>query len=343
MNNKRLKYIIPFLAIFIMICLIFVYNQFFGLRVNPDGEKSTIYIPENASFDQAMDSVRANLIIKNQKVFEWVAKKKKYPVLVKPGRYIIDKSLSYNEIINILRGGRQTPVMITFSKARTMNDIAGRFGGQIEADSAGIISFFSDPGNYNGDGFKKENIISVFIPDTYEFYWNTSPEKLYVRMLREYKRFWNKDRLGKSADAGLTPTEVSVLASIIDEEASKQDEKPRIAGVYLNRLKRGIPLQADPTIKFAINDFTVNRILYKHLEVDSPYNTYKHSGLPPGPIGCPSVESIDAVLNAEKHEYLFFAAKADFSGYHNFSRTLSEHNRYANQYQKELNKRRIYR
>ena len=343
MNNKRLKYIIPFLAIFIMICLIFVYNQFFGLRVNPDGEKSTIYIPENASFDQAMDSVRANLIIKNQKVFEWVAKKKKYPVLVKPGRYVIDKSLSYNEIINILRGGRQTPVMITFSKVRTMNDIAGRFGGQIEADSAGIISFFSDPGNYNGDGFKKENIISVFIPDTYEFYWNTSPEKLYVRMLREYKRFWNKDRLGKSADAGLTPTEVSVLASIIDEEASKQDEKPRIAGVYLNRLKRGIPLQADPTIKFAINDFTVNRILYKHLEVDSPYNTYKHSGLPPGPIGCPSVESIDAVLNAEKHEYLFFAAKADFSGYHNFSRTLSEHNRYANQYQKELNKRRIYR
>jgi len=343
MNNNRLKYIVPFLAIFIMICLIFIYNQFFGLRVHPAGDRSTIYIPENASFDQAMDSVRANLIIKNQKVFEWVAKKKKYPVLVKPGRYVIDKSLSYNEIINILRGGRQTPVMITFSKARTMNDIAGRFGGQIEADSAGIISFFSDPENYSGDGFKKENIISVFIPDTYEFYWNTSPEKLYVRMLREYKRFWNKDRLGKSADAGLTPTEVSVLASIIDEEASKQDEKPRIAGVYLNRLKRGIPLQADPTIKFAINDFTVNRILYKHLEVDSPYNTYKHSGLPPGPIGCPSVESIDAVLNAEKHEYLFFAAKADFSGYHNFSRTLSEHNRYANQYQKELNKRRIYR
>jgi len=343
MNNRRLKYIIPLLAFVIMIGLIIIYNQFFGLRIHPKGEQSIIYIPEQAVYEQAMDSVKANLEIKNQKVFEWLARRKKYPVLVKPGRYVIDRSLSYNELINILRGGRQTPVRITFSKIRTLNELAGRFGEQIESDSAEIISFFSDTENYSKDGFKKEDIISVFIPDTYEFYWNTSPVKLYSRMLREYKKFWNRERVSKSEDIGLTPVEVSTLASIIDEEASKQDEKPRIAGVYLNRLKRGIPLQADPTIKFAINDFTVNRILYKHLEVDSPYNTYKHAGLPPGPIGCPSVESIDAVLNAEKHDYLFFAAKSDFSGYHNFSRTLSEHNRYANQYQRELNKRRIYR
>jgi UPF0755 protein len=343
MNNRRLKYILPLLVTIILICLIYIYNQFFGLRVLPREEQAAIYIPEHASYNEAMDSVRANLEIKNQKVFEWVAKRKKYPVLVKPGKYVIDKPLSYNEIINILRGGRQTPVKITFSKVRTLNDIAERFGEELEADSAEIISFFSNPENYTMDGFRRENIISLFIPDTYEFYWNTSPGKLYSRMLREYKIFWNSDRISKSEDVDLSPLEVSVLASIIDEEASKQDEKPRIAGVYLNRLKRGIPLQADPTIKFAINNFTVNRILYKHLEVDSPYNTYKHAGLPPGPIGCPSVEGIEAVLNAEKHEYIFFAAKADFSGYHNFSRTLSEHNRYANQYQKELNKRRIYR
>jgi len=343
MNNSRLKYLLPLLIFVIMICLIMIYNQFFGLRIHTKGETSTIYIPEQAGYEQAMDSVKANLEIKNQTVFEWLAKKKKYPVLVKPGKYVIDKPLNYNELINILRGGRQTPVKITFSKIRTLNELAVRFGEQLESDSAEIISFFSDTENFRKDGFKKEDIISVFIPDTYEFYWNTSPVKLYSRMLREYKKFWNKDRVSKSEEIGLTPVEVSTLASIIDEEASKQDEKPRIAGVYLNRLKRGIPLQADPTIKFAINDFTVNRILYKHLEVDSPYNTYKHSGLPPGPIGCPSVESIDAVLNAEKHEYLFFAARSDFSGYHNFSRTLSEHNRYANQYQRELNKRRIYR
>jgi UPF0755 protein len=272
-----------------------------------------------------------------------VAIKKNYPVLIKPGRYVIDKYLSYNQLINIFRGGKQTPIRITFSNIRTINDIAGKIGGLIEADSTEIASFFADPDNYESDGFSKENVISVFIPDTYEFYWNTGARKLYNRMLREYRNFWTNERIRKSGEIGLKPVEVSVLASIIDQEVLKQDEKPRIAGVYINRLKRGMPLQADPTIKFAINDFNLNRILYKHLEIDSPYNTYKHAGLPPGPIGCASVNGIDAVLNAEKHDYLYFAAKPDFSGYHNFSRSLAEHNRYANQYQKELNRRRIFK
>jgi UPF0755 protein len=162
-------------------------------------------------------------------------------------------------------------------------------------------------------------------------------------MLKEYKLFWNDSRLSKAKDKGLTPVEASILASIIDDEVVKRDEKPRIAGVYINRLKRGIPLQSCPTIKFALNDFTITRVLKKYLMVDSPYNTYKHSGFPPGPIGCPTIEGIDAVLNAENHDYLFFAAKADFSGYHNFSRTLSEHNKYALLYQKELDRRKIFK
>ncbi len=162
-------------------------------------------------------------------------------------------------------------------------------------------------------------------------------------MLDEYNRFWNEERIARAAENGLTRLEVSILASIIDDEVTKTDDKPEIAGVYLNRLKRGIPLQACPTIKFAMNDFTITRVLKAHLETESPYNTYKYKGFPPGPIGCPSIEGIDAVLNAEKHEYLFFAAKSDFSGYHNFSRTLSEHNRYAAEYQRELNKRKIFR
>jgi len=343
MNKTRLKYLIALLAFVTIVFLIIVCDQFFGKKINPKGGKSTIYIPEGTTYEQAMDSVVANLEIRNRKVLEWVAKKKNYPVFVKPGKYIIDRSLSYNELVNILRGGKQTPVKITFTNIRTLNEIAGKIGGQIEADSSQIISFFSDPENYKDDGFRKEDVISVFIPDTYEFYWNTSAGRLYSRMLREYRKFWDKERVQKSKEIGLNPAEVSILASIVDQEASKQDEKPRIAGVYLNRLKRGIPLQADPTVKFALNDFTINRILYKHLEIDSPYNTYKYAGLPPGPIGCPSVDGIDAVLNAEKHEYLYFAAKADFSGYHNFSRTLSEHNRYANQYQRELNKKKIFR
>jgi UPF0755 protein len=201
----------------------------------------------------------------------------------------------------------------------------------------------SDDSNYRSDGFKKENIIALFIPDTYEMYWNTDARGLYDRMLKEYNLFWNQQRLAKAREKGLNPAEVAILASIIDDEVVKADEKPRIAGVYLNRIKRGMPLQACPTIKFALNDFTITRILNKYLEVDSPYNTYKHSGFPPGPIGCPSIQGLEAVLNAEKHDYIFFAAKADFSGYHNFSRTLSEHNRYAAIYQRELDKRKIFK
>jgi len=342
MNRKVISILTIFTASGLIVALV-LYRLFFGISVRPPGDTAVILIPEKASYDQVMDSIKVNLEIKNLKVLQWLAEKKKYPDLIKPGKYVIDRSLSYNELINTLRGGKQSPVMITFNNIRTLNDIAGKIGGQIEADSSEIIDFFSNSGNYINDGFEAENIISVFIPDTYEFYWNTDAEKLYVRMLREYRKFWNKERLQKSEEIKLTPVEVSTLASIIDEEALKKDEKPRIAGVYLNRLKRSIPLQADPTIKFAINNFNVNRILYKHLEIDSPYNTYKYAGLPPGPIGCPSIDGIDAVLNAEKHDYLYFAARADFSGYHNFSRTLSEHIRYANQYQRELNRRRIFR
>lgn len=323
--------------------LYFFYRLLFGISIRPEGERAIIYIPEGASYDQAMDSVKSDLKIRNHKVLEWVAKKKNYPSLVKPGRYVIDKGLSYNNLINILRSGRQTSVKITFNNIRTLNDLAGKVGGQIEADSSQIISFLSDPENYKNDGFTRENVISVFIPNTYELLWNTGASRLYTRMLKEYRKFWNKDRLKKAEEIKLSPVEVAILASIIDDEVAKPDEKPRIAGVYLNRLKRGIPLQACPTIKFALNDFTITRVLYKHLQTDSPYNTYKHSGFPPGPIGGPTVEGIDAVLNAEKHDYLFFAAKADFSGYHNFSRTLSEHNRYAALYQRELNKKKIFK
>jgi len=272
-----------------------------------------------------------------------MAKKKKYPESIKSGRYLVDRPMSYNELINTLKSGRQTPVKVTFSNVRTLYELAGKLSMQIDPDSAEIINFLSDQANYSEDGFNAQTIISVFIPDTYELYWNTGPKRLYSRMLQEYNKFWNNSRIEKSREIGLTRTEVSTLASIIDFEAMKSEEKPRIAGVYLNRLRRGIPLQADPTIKFALNDFTLNRILYDYLKVDSPYNTYKYKGLPPGPIGCPTIESIDAVLNADKNDYLYFAARADFSGYHNFSRTLAEHNRNAAQYQRELNRRKIFR
>jgi UPF0755 protein len=262
---------------------------------------------------------------------------------VKPGRYLIDKNLTYIGLIDMLRSGRQTPVNITFNNIRSIYQLAGKIGGHIESDSAAIAEFLTNPGNYSRDGFTRDNVISVFIPDTYQILWTAGPEGFYERMLKEYRKFWNNERTGKAKEKNLTPVEVSILASIIDDEVAKAEEKPRIAGVYLNRLRMGMPLQACPTIKFAMNDFTITRILTKYLQVESPYNTYKHTGLPPGPIGCPTAEGIDAVLNAEKHDWLFFAAKADFSGYHNFSRTLTEHNRYAAEYQRELDKRKIFK
>ncbi|MGD0342074.1 MAG: endolytic transglycosylase MltG [Bacteroidales bacterium] len=343
MKNNKLSYLLSISSLFIIVSVFVVYRILYGLNVKPGEHRTVILIPEGSSYARVMDSVKFNLRIKNLKVLEWVAGQKHYPSLVKPGRYVFDRDLSYVALINILRSGRQTPVKITFSNIRTLNDLAGKVGGRIEPDSSEIIAFLSDTANYGHDGFTRDNIISVFIPDTYEFFWNTSPGRFYSRMLKEYRKFWNDERLARAKEKDLSQVEVAILASIIDEEAVRPDEKPRIAGVYLNRLKRGIPLQADPTIRFALNDFSITRVLTKYLKIKSPYNTYIHNGFPPGPIACPTVEGIDAVLNAENHDYLYFAAKPDFSGYHNFSRTLAEHNRNAALYQKELNKRKIFR
>jgi len=343
MKSKRIFFYLSFAGIVILFCMFLIYRILYGINVRTGGTRVTIYIPERATYNEAIDTLDSNLQIKNLKILKWLAEKKDYPSLVKPGRYVINKDMSYVGLINLLRSGSQTPVNVTFNNIRTLNDLAGKIGKQILADSLQIINFLSDPGNYEKDGFTRDNVISVFIPNTYQFFWNTTADKFYLRMLKEYRKFWNGERLVRAKEKNLDPLEVAILASIIDDEVRKPEEKPKIAGVYLNRLKRGIPLQACPTIKFALNDFTITRVLKRYLEIESPYNTYKHYGFPPGPIGCPTIEGIDAVLNAEKHDYLFFAAKADFSGYHNFSRTLTEHNRYAADYQRELNKRKIFR
>jgi UPF0755 protein len=343
MKNSKILYFLTGAGICTLIIAIIIYRNLFGTSITTSEDNQIIYIPTGSSYAQVLDTLESKLIIKNRNILEWFARKKSYPDHIKPGRYIINAGLSYNSLINLMRSGRQSPVKITFNNLRTLNQIAGRIGKLIEADSSQIIGFLSDSSIYAEDGFKKENIISLFIPNTYEFYWNTDARGFYTRMLKEYRLFWNDERLTKAKEKGLDPIEVSILASIIDDEVAKREEKPRIAGVYLNRLLRGIPLQACPTIKFALNDFSITRVLKKYLLVESPYNTYKHSGFPPGPIGCSSIEGIEAVLNAEKHDYLFFAAKADFSGYHNFSRTLTEHNRYALLYQKELDKRKIFK
>jgi UPF0755 protein len=340
----RRKIVVVILALFALgvVALAIGYNFLYGDKVRlGDDERLLVIIPEN-NYEQVFGMITDSLDIENPKILDWVARKKSYPSLIKPGRYLFSGEMSYVDVIDRLRSGDQQPVEVTFNNIRTLNDLAGKVGKQIEADSAEIIAFIEDTSNYAEDGFSRETVITVFIPNTYEMYWNTSAEGFYKRMLQEYHKFWNEERTNKAAAKGLDPIGVSILASIIDDEVVKADEKPRIAGVYLNRLDRGMLLQACPTIKFALNDFTITRVLNKHLIVESPYNTYKYKGLPPGPIGCPTIEGINAVLNAEEHDYIFFAAKADFSGYHNFSKTLSEHNRYADEYQRELDKRKIF-
>lgn len=341
--NKGIKNILLLAVIVLAIVAWSFYRTFWFPNTRPGDRPAIVVIPEGASFEQVCDSLDAGKVVINMKSFRLAARARKYTGNVKPGRYLVEGEMSNYSLITMLRAGLQAPVRVTFNNIRTIYELAGRIGSQIEADSSEIVRFLLNETNYTGDGFSRETVISVFIPDTYEVYWNIPVEGFYSRMLREHNRFWNKERLAKAAEKKLTPIEVSIIASIVDDEVAKADEKPRIAGVYLNRLRIGMALQACPTIKFALNDFTITRVLYEHMQVESPYNTYKYRGLPPGPVRCPTISGIDAVLNAEKHDYLFFAAKSDFSCYHNFSRTLAEHNRYANEYQRELDRRRIYR
>jgi UPF0755 protein len=275
--------------------------------------------------------------------FKWTSSRMGYPHSIKAGRYKITNGMTNREMIAMLRAGLQTPVRVTFNGFRTPQQLAQRVSKQIEVDSAEIVTTLLSNEIANQYGFTRETFISMFVPNTYEFFWNTGVKGFFDRMKREYETFWNDERERKASEIGLSRIEVSTLASIVEEETIRVDERPRVAGVFINRLNKRIPLQADPTIKYALGDFSIRRILTRHLAIDSPYNTYKHRGLPPGPINAPSISSIDAVLNYEKHQYIYFCAKPDYSGYHAFARTLTEHNRNAREYQKFLNKERIFR
>lgn len=340
--KKILLILFLIIAALSIAAVIFVWCTAFTDNVKAESEVR-INIPTGSSGDDLRALLTDKDILRSERKLAITSRLKSSGRAVRPGSYLIEPGMNSNQLLNMLTSGRQSPVNVTFNNIRTLEELAGKVGGQIEADSASLAAFLADESNYSSDGFSRETVISVFIPDTYELYWSIDATGFYRRMLKEYKSFWNRERMAQAEAAGLTPVEVSVLASIVDEETSRSEEKPRIAGLYLNRLRSGIPLQADPTVKFAVNDFTLRRVLNRHLEIDSPYNTYKYRGLPPGPIRCPSRSGLEAVLGAEKHDYLYFVAKPDGSGYHHFSRTLAEHNRYAAEYRRELNRRKIYR
>ena len=302
-----------------------------------------LLISEEDNAESIGAQLEKDSVLVSVKAFKWVAKKKNYVDNIKPGRYELRAGMTSNELLNMLRSGAQGPVNVTFNNVRFKEDLAGKVSKYIEADSLALLAIFSDTEQIEEWGFTTENFRTMFIPNTYEMYWTTSAVEFAERMHAEYKRFWNEERMAKAELMNISPAEVSILASIVQSETIQKDELERVAGLYVNRLKRGILLQADPTVKYAVGDFSIKRVLNKHLEIESPYNTYKYVGLPPGPICFPSIESIDAVLNYENHNYLYMCAKEDFSGYHNFARTLRQHNRNAAVYRKALDERKIYR
>jgi len=301
------------------------------------------YIPTGSSFEDVLTSMTSTNLLKNKATFKWMAERKNYHNRVIPGRYLLKENMGNNALVNLLRSGRQDPVRLTFNNIRDKQQLASIVSASLEADSASIMELFRDEGYLLGFGMVPETAILLFIPNTYEVYWNTPASQLFERMHREYKRFWNESRIELAVNAGLTPVETMILASIVQRETTRTDEMPRIAGVYINRLRRNMLLQADPTVVYAVGDYSIRRVLYSHLAIDSPYNTYKYPGLPPGPIGLPEPYVTDHVLNFERHDYLFFCARDDFSGYHAFARTHSEHLVNARRFHRALNQRNIMR
>ena len=302
--------------------------------------KTTVYIPLQATYSQLLDSVAT--AVQDMGSFEKVAQRAALQENFKPGRYVFTPDKSNKELVRMLRMGWETPMMLTLSgNIRGLEKLSGILGKRLAADSAAFMEHFARPEIWKENGFGQHTFMAMFLPNTYEVYWTITPEKLVERMKKEYDKFWNDGRREKAAAIGLTPAEVSVLASIVCEETNHAPEMPRVAGVYMNRLKKGMKLDADPTVKFALKDPSIKRILYRHLKVDSPYNTYLYAGLPPGPITIPSIKGIDAVLNYENHNYLYFCANANMDGTHKFARTLAEHNRNAREYQAALNRLKI--
>jgi len=306
-----------------------------------DEKSATLYIPTGSTYDDLKTALYEKGIIINRLTFEWLAKRKNLESNIHAGKYLISDGMTNIELINLLRSGKQTPVELTFNNIRTRENLAQRIAVDIEPDSTKIIELLQDSAYLKIFGFNTENILTMFIPNTYEVYWNISAKEMMDRMYTEYNKFWNTERRQKAEQIGLSPVEVSILASIVEKETNQNDEKPRMAGVYLNRMQKNWMLQADPTIVFAWGDFTIKRVLNIHKEIDSPYNTYKNYGLPPGPICIPSIASIDGVLNRENHKYMFFCAKNDFSGYHVFAETHAQHNVNANKYRQALDEHNI--
>ncbi len=342
--NRRTLSIALFagLAVTIITVIVYSYQLFFTPNILVrETEKAYLYIPPGATIKNVADSLYHNKLMHDPVSFMFVSKLLKYHESVKPGRYALSPKMTNLQAVRHLRAGIHEPVKLTFTNARRKDELAAKLCRATVAEPHEFDSLVNDVAFVETLGFDTVTVACMFLPNTYEVFWTTNAEGILKRMKREYDAFWNEDRLAKASAVGLTPVQVSILASVVEAETKLKDEKPTVAGLYLNRLNRNMPLESDPTVVFAVGDFSIRRVLNTHLEIVSPYNTYRNTGLPPGPILIPELSSIEAVLNAKDHNYLYMCAKEDFSGRHNFAATYREHINNANRYRAALNRAKI--
>ena len=341
--TKRLLFVCIILTLVIItVCGVIGYCILYLPNFKPAETKYVYVYEDNKNFEILCEDLQDLAGCANIDLFKILANFRKYPENMKSGRFAVEPEMDNNTLLNRLRRGQQSPIRLTFNNIRLLSSLSDRLSEQLMVGNDELLSLIGDESYCESLGFNAQTIKTMFIPNTYEVYWNIQADKLIERLKREYDAFWTAERWKKAENLHLSPIEVSILASIVEEETALPDEYPVVAGLYLNRLYKNMPLQADPTVKYAVGDFTIKRILNIHLDIESPYNTYLNKGLPPGPIRIPSIRSIDAVLNYTQHNYLYMCAKEDFSGRHNFAVTLSEHNKNANKYHAELNRRGIF-
>lgn len=336
MNKSK---IFKITAVVGLLVVLLVYIKFFTSNTNFDKEEVYVEIPTGSNYDEVQSIISP--FIKNMSDFEFIASLRSYPDHVKPGRFLLKKGMSAFQLVSAMR--RNVPVKLAFNNQERLENLCERISSQIEPDTTKLLATFRDSIFLQKNGFTTETVFAMFLPNTYEFYWNVTPEKFRDKMLEEYNRFWTKERIAKATELNMTPVQVITLASIVHKETVKKSERPTVAGVYLNRLKDGMKLQADPTVIYALKlrdnnfDQVIKRVLYNDLFIASPYNTYQNEGLPPGPIAMPDIDAIDAVLNAEKHNYLYFCASVERFGYHEFAATMAQHDVNAKKYADWLN------
>ncbi|MDB5273097.1 MAG: hypothetical protein JWO58_1464 [Chitinophagaceae bacterium] len=337
-KKYRLRQLIV-LAMLLFVCFsYYIYQILFTPNFQWQKGDGYLYIRKGATFPEVLDSIKKNDMMQDVKSFAFIAKLAGYQERVRPGRYLIKANSNNIKVVRLLRNAKQEPVKLTFNNIRLKEDLAEKVGSKFYFSSDSLLFYLKDPATAHRYGFDTTTFMSMFIPNTYQVYWDVTGRDFLDKMHNEYRTFWTTERLNKAKAIGLTPVQVSTLASIVEAETNQQSERSRIAGLYINRLNINMPLQADPTVKYALRDFSIKRIYQGHTQIDSPYNTYKYTGLPPGPIDLPSIASIDAVLNYEKNKYLYFCASCTRLGFHDFTETYNDHINNANRYRNYLDK-----